>query len=168
MSCTKWISIGVCVVLQRVCSDLANGRNVDLRQLDAHCVQLYLVYRELVAAELLGEQVALALDCVRQALQIIETALENEDGCNNHSVYQAQALSAGSIGRPSFDIPFNQLSNLLELRFTVPQIADILGVSVRTVRRRMTTYNLSVRSYYSQICDSDLDATVSEISILWQ
>ena len=36
------------------------GRNVVSTRLDSHSVQLQLVYRELVAAKLLGEQVATA------------------------------------------------------------------------------------------------------------
>ena len=127
--------------------------------MDSHSVQLQLVYRELVAAELLGEQVAPALNCVREAVRIIE----DYDVLNDQSSYQAQTLPERAIGRPRFDIPFNQLSSLLERRFTVPQISDILGVSIRTVRRIMSVYNLSVRSYYSQVSDGDLDAIVAEI-----
>ena len=36
-------------------------------------------------------------------------------------------------------------------------------IYIRTVRRRMSMYNLSVRSYYSQMSDADLDAIVAEI-----
>ncbi len=50
---------------------------------------------------------------------------------------------------------------LLEQRFTVPQISRILEVSIW---RRMTLYNLSVRSCYSQINDAYLDAPISAIS----
>ena len=40
------------------------------------------------------------------------------------------------VGRPRFDIPEEQLCSLIDSRFTVPQIADLIGVSTSTVRRR--------------------------------
>ncbi len=113
-----------------------------------------------MAAELHGHNVTHALNLIRQSLQIMECYIEDED--SGSSGYQAQTLSERAVGRPNFDIPFNQLSRLLEERFTVPQISRILGISIRTVRRRMTSYNLSVRSCYSQITDGD--AAISDIS----
>ena len=73
------------------------------------------------------------------------------------------AVQEGSCGQPSFHIPRNQLATLLESKLTVPQIAEILGVSVRTVRRRMTDYGLSVRSLYSNLTDEQLDRVVEDV-----
>jgi hypothetical protein len=39
----------------------------------------------------------------------------------------------GIVGRPCYFIPQGMLENLVNTGFTVPQIADILCVSVRTV-----------------------------------
>ena len=39
----------------------------------------------------------------------------------------------------------------------------MLGVSLRTVRRRMTEYGLSVRSSYSDMDDSELEAVVQQL-----
>ena len=66
----------------------------------------------------------------------------------------AQLLITGGVGRPVFEIPRGQLQYLFESRFSVPQIAQLLGVSISTVRRRMSSYNLSVRSTYSPMTDS--------------
>ena len=66
------------------------------------------------------------------------------------------------IGRPKFCIGLEQLSMLLEHRFSVPQIAEMLGVSISTIRRRMTEYGLSVAASYSSLSD-DLDALTKEI-----
>lgn len=66
-------------------------------------------------------------------------------------------------GRPRFCIPYTQLVHLLGYRFTVPQIACMIGVSVRTIRRRMSEFGLSIRSVYSSISDAELDAVVGEI-----
>uniref|UniRef100_A0A1X7V4S0 Uncharacterized protein n=1 Tax=Amphimedon queenslandica TaxID=400682 RepID=A0A1X7V4S0_AMPQE len=60
----------------------------------------------------------------------------------------------------SFIIPSEHLSVLIEHRFTVVQIAEMLGVSVRTIRRRISSYWLSVRESYFTITDNKLDEIV--------
>ena len=52
----------------------------------------------------------------------------------------------GSAGRPPFHIPPSQLIALLESGFTIPKIADLIGVSVRTIGRRMSACGLSIRA----------------------
>ena len=42
----------------------------------------------------------------------------------------------------------------------------MMGVSVSTIRRRMSALGLSVRGYYSNLSDSELDEIVR--SIQWQ
>lgn len=42
----------------------------------------------------------------------------------------------------------------------MPQIAELLGVSVSTVRCRMSAFNLSIRATYSSITDDRLDELV--------
>lgn len=58
-----------------------------------------------------------------------------------------------------------QLLFLLENHFRVPDISRILCVSVRTIRRRMTEYGLSVRQTYSDITDEQLGHVVSAIIV---
>ena len=72
-------------------------------------------------------------------------------------------LSQTRRGRPKFDIHKEQLQHLLQLHFTCPKIAALLGVSLRTVRRRMTEYGLSVSGLYSDISNCELDRLVDEI-----
>ena len=60
-----------------------------------------------------------------------------------------------------------QLTMLIEHRFSVPQIAEMFGVSVSTLRRRMTEYGLSISATYSSISDEDLDALVDEIQVMF-
>ena len=75
---------------------------------------------------------------------------------------QTEPIRDGRIGRPKFSISCKQLSMLLEHRFSVPQIANMLGVSVSTVRR-ITDYNLSVSATYATITSGELDSLVGEI-----
>ena len=55
------------------------------------------------------------------------------------------------------------LACLQEIRFTVPQIASIIGVSVQTLRRRMSEYVLSVHAFCSALTDYQLVIIVEEI-----
>ena len=65
-------------------------------------------------------------------------------------------------GRPSYDINEDQLRSLIDLRFTVPQISELLHVSMRTTERRLAGYGISARSF-STITDEELDSVVMEI-----
>ena len=59
--------------------------------------------------------------------------------------------------------PYEQLNFLLERRFTVVQISALLGVSSRTVERRLQEFGLSVRATYADISEEHLDSTVNQI-----
>ena len=84
------------------------------------------------------------------------------------SVYAVQPVQTGAVGRPSIDVSPNQPSFLIENGFSVPQMADMIGVSVRTVQRRMSEFGLSIRAQYSAITNTELDRLVSEFqSSLW-
>ena len=65
-------------------------------------------------------------------------------------------------GRPQYDIK-EDLESLLELGFNFRQIAEIFGVSERTIRWRRMFFGLPVGNNYSTISDDDLDFTISNI-----
>lgn len=70
---------------------------------------------------------------------------------------------AGLQGRPRFDIEREQLAEMLQSNLSVPRIANLLGVSSRTVFRRMKEFGLSVSELYSSISDEELDNVVTSI-----
>lgn len=151
--------------ISRICSDLQqylDGRQLDVDALETYELRLELIYREVVAIEILHSRQFGVQSHLRQALSIVRdmilVAQRREDG-----YYQAPINCDGSVGRPPFQVPRTQLSQLLSMCFTVPQISGILGVSVRTLRRRMSDYRLSVRSFYSDISDSTLEELVRHI-----
>lgn len=74
-----------------------------------------------------------------------------------------EGIFTGSPGRPKFNIPYEQLNFLLERRFTTVQISALLGVSSRTVERRLQEFGLSVRATYAHITEEDLDTTIDQI-----
>ena len=69
----------------------------------------------------------------------------------------------GSVGCSSLIISREQVKYLMECNFTVKDMSDILGMSKRTVERRMNQYELTNMNRFSTIDDERLDAIVSEI-----
>ena len=60
------------------------------------------------------------------------------------STFQACLVVDGNVGRPQFDIPHQQLEYLIKARFAVPQIAEVVGVSLSTILRRMLDYSITI------------------------
>ncbi len=126
--------------------------------------------RELLAMDACGELSECgreAMRCLSQAYTNMRTIVDqvNRFQGDDEGLYQAAVVPTGSIGRPSFDIPRSQLDHLLNNRFTVPEIANLIGVSVSTIRRRMSIYQLSVRETYTQLGDDELDRMVSDAQL---
>ena len=66
-------------------------------------------------------------------------------------------VRSGTPGRPAFHICKEQPEMLLKARLSVPCVAELLYVSSRTIERRMLEYGLSVRAFYAEIQDCQLD-----------
>lgn len=150
--------------LQRVISDLSlyeDGRAVSA---GATLNQLEIVYRELVALDALGELTSpgtSALELTASAIEEVQCVIQSAQLII--SCYSSPLLRDGTVGRPRYDIPGGTLKFLIESGFTVPQIADVLYVSVRTVRRRMSQYDLSIQATFTNISEQELDAIVASI-----
>ena len=84
----------------------------------------------------------------------------------NRDRVTSRRLLRGNMGRPRFDIEQDQLEYLLDLCFTCPDIARLLGVSLRTVRRRMEEFGICVRDRYSSISDAELDEELVSIKYI--
>ena len=153
--------------LQRLASDMSSllgEEEVPLVAIEVLETQLELIYRELVCLEVLGNLSASevsALELCGQALEELR-AITTISGHSGVDVEYESSLTV-SAGRPRYDIPKDQLEFLLQSKFSVPQISLLLNVSVRTIRRRMEQYELSVRALYSTLSDQDLDNVVRSI-----
>lgn len=79
------------------------------------------------------------------------------------ALHTAVGSGAGMTGRPRFEIEREELAEMLLTNLSVPCIANLLGVSVRTVFRRMREFGLSVSELYSSISDDELDNLVTAI-----
>uniref|UniRef100_A0A8C1IZN1 Integrase core domain-containing protein n=1 Tax=Cyprinus carpio TaxID=7962 RepID=A0A8C1IZN1_CYPCA len=82
---------------------------------------------------------------IEEILNVLVSALEILDSCQCTVLNGCQApiIRSGKTGRPRFDTSKEHLEFLLEFDFTVPEIARLLDVSVRTIRRRMKELELS-------------------------
>ena len=77
--------------------------------------------------------------------------------------YCPQKIYSQYRGRPSFDITKEQIELFLEYNFLLPQISEILGVSLSTVNRRLKDYGLSVTQTYSTISATELDKITQQL-----
>lgn len=141
-----------------------DGR-LQLEAVDFFLVTLELVQRELVATEQMNgfdEDVDEASECVRESLTFLR-------GFHNVPAPACESagppvLHRGCVGSPKFEIPYQQMTFLIESRFTAPQMAEIFEVSLRTVRRRMASYGLSVTAaQYAVLSDEEVDDLIREI-----
>lgn len=154
--------------IQSVISELDNiaaSSNVSLSFAEALEYRIELVYRDMIAKEASGElnlQEQQALPLIATAFSNLRLVVENLELLPPQTV-QPVLLLDGSVGRPRYGISYHQLETLISMNLTVPRIAQLLGVSVSTVRRRMREYDLSIRETYSNITDASLDAIVSDV-----
>ena len=61
---------------------------------------------------------------------------------------------------PVFEISKDHLEYLVEYELKTPDIAEALGVSVSTIKRRLQEFNISSRATLTEISDDDLDSVV--------
>ena len=129
---------------------------------DAFVVCVEMVLRELLVQEQLdGHSFDVARTLVSEALTCLR-AFQNEAETDPPQ-YSPPTRYMGCVGQPRFDIPQQQLATLVESGFTGPQMANIIGVSLSTVRRRMAQFGLSISAEYASLSDDDLHKLVREI-----
>lgn len=123
------------------------------------------MYRNLLAQEIicgLQDPEKEALDDLARAYAAISKLVDSLPNISTGAIsFQASIVLDGNVGRPSFDIPLSQLQYLIDNRFSVPQIAQMMNVSVSTIRRRMSVYNLYIQDTYSVLSDEELDVIVT-------
>ena len=158
---SSWILVN----LRTIVADLTiyNNFSYTLNTIESFKWRIEIIYRELLAIEVLNghlmDHESSALECLEKAYQIFSNLMDRL--LSLPSLQQALLMRTGSVGRPSFDISPHQLEYLIENQFSVPQIAQMLGVSISTIRRRMSTFDLSIRSTYTTFTNEQLDEIVS-------
>lgn len=82
---------------------------------------------------------------------------------HSRGAFQAGCIFTGQPGRPKLNVPQEQLQFLIERRFNTTQIASLLGVSPRTIERRLRKHNLNISTSYSNLSDQDLDTVIKSV-----
>jgi transposase InsO family protein len=81
-----------------------------------------------------------------------------------NSTCRPTTVNSGSVGRPALDIPKETLKMFLNYGFSLIKISEMLGVSRKTISRRIRHFGLLEEvPRYTNISNVDLDVIVSEI-----
>ena len=113
---------------------------------DGALVQAELVLRDCLLLEELFQQGGEAIvEAIGAVVATVQQILD-ESRCHRRQ------------GRPKVPVREDQLVTLLELQFSNQDIANLLQVSARTVRRRIIEYGLVEDYSFSTIGDTDFDA----------
>lgn len=117
-----------------------------------NCLVRYLGVNDSISDQLVG--------LVRDAKDLLEVLVQQNT--SSHS-YRVEQVSHGGRGRPKFDVSREQLEFLLERGFSVRDVAQLLGLSLRTTERRLQEFGISCGQFFTSIDDETLDCTVETI-----
>ena len=92
-----------------------------------------------------------------------QTKFQNLLGYHAHAPDLGWFAPHGGRGRPKFFVSREQLQYLLERGFYVPDVAKLLGLSLRTTERRLQEFGISSGQFFTTIDNETLDRTVCTI-----
>ena len=101
-------------------------------------------------------------ECLQGALHALECVVDDESHSDGLT---ATVRQTGERGRPSFEIAQEQLEYFVQLGFSAKSIAGMLGVSKRTVQRRLHDAQIGISETYSNMTDGELDEIIREIKM---
>ncbi|KAK1874860.1 Glycine--tRNA ligase beta subunit [Dissostichus eleginoides] len=109
----------------------------------------------------LSGQVDMPQDVINALTEL--SRLVNIEDISNQTPHQVPVMQ-GEMGRPKYVVCPQQLQGLIEdLSLPVSAIATLLGVSEKTVKRRMHGNGLSIKQSYSTRTDDELDNLVRSV-----
>ena len=89
---------------------------------------------------------------------------EDLPGNASNTGRRPETINTSSVGQPALEIPKETLKLFLNYGFSFVKISEMLGVSTKTVSRRIKFFNLQEDiPKYTSISNEALDAIVSEI-----
>ena len=116
-------------------------------------LQLDFLHRMLVSLDVEDDVVDM-IGTLNENFSVLERSSSH---ANVTEGYRPLCTSLGERGRPSFQIPKEQLSFLLELGFKVQEVSSILGVGKHTIERRMAAFGLCVSGEYEKWIMKDIE-----------
>ena len=126
-----------------------------LENLLSNCVNLFDLIEE--------QQYNNIIDAIQNYIFILRSRVVNPGVGNQLSSAYNAPVHNSTAGRPRCEITFDQLSFLVGENFNRGRIADCLGVSVSTVRRRLRDNGIWIGESYSSISDLELDRLIINI-----
>uniref|UniRef100_I3KBR5 Integrase core domain-containing protein n=1 Tax=Oreochromis niloticus TaxID=8128 RepID=I3KBR5_ORENI len=122
----------------------------------------FLTRHELVLFESFSQQIG-GLSEITEALQNVHHLVKCEINITSVGIIELETEVGLGPGHPKIVLEREKLKNLLDTQLPVSCIAKCLGVSRRTIFRRMQEFDLSVRGTYSTMNDQELDNIISTI-----
>lgn len=122
----------------------------------------FLTRHELILFESFSQQIG-GLSEVTEALQNVHHLVQCEINITSVGIIELETEVGLGPGHPKIVLEREKLKNLLDTQLPVSCIAKCLGVSRRTIFRRMQEFDLSVRGTYSTMNDQELDNIISAI-----
>ncbi|XP_076830132.1 uncharacterized protein LOC143476036 [Brachyhypopomus gauderio] len=126
---------------------------LDLDYLQFVINQEMIIFRSLLGQVEMPEDIVSSLTELSMLLSVMD---------NGNQVPQVPVLQ-GHMGRPKYCVPPQQLKHLVQISLPVWHIAELLGVSKKTLKRRMDENGLSVKQTYSDLTDEQLDSLVRSV-----
>ncbi|KAL3988945.1 hypothetical protein ACER0C_013263 [Sarotherodon galilaeus] len=120
----------------------------------------FVIDHEMVLLRSLSDQVEIPQSIINALIEL-STVLSMEDV--NEQTPSQMSVSEGKLGRPNYNVSPVQLQILTEMFLSITQIAKLLGISVRTVKRCLHEYGISIKQCYSTTSDEELDNLVRSI-----
>ncbi|KAL4009206.1 hypothetical protein ACER0C_003058 [Sarotherodon galilaeus] len=120
----------------------------------------FVIDHEMVLLRSLSDQVEIPQSIINALIEL-STVLSMEDV--NEQTPSQMSVSEGKLGRPNYNVSPVQLQILTEMFLSITQIAKLIGISVRTVKRRLHEYGISIKQCYSTTSDEELDNLVRSI-----
>ncbi|KAL2082411.1 hypothetical protein ACEWY4_022229 [Coilia grayii] len=134
--------------------DASTRQPIDLEHVEFIC------RRDLAVMESLARHIHFPDEIHHGLLHLLSLITEEVDR-RRPTVFLQRTV--GHTGRPKIVVSQDHLQHLLDIDLSVPCIAKLLGVSERTVYRRMNQWGLSISQTYSQISDDELDHLITQI-----
>lgn len=122
----------------------------------------FLIRHQLTLFASFSEQIGGVSD-ILEALQSLHNMIQCELDANSISCVDYDTEFGPGSCRPRIALSKEMLEGLLDTHLPATCIAKCLGVSRRTLYRRMKEFNLSVRGLYSTMTDQELDEVISSI-----
>ena len=124
---------------------------------------LVIASRELKKGQQIMDDVLLAIIESQKVISDLEERFSNFEENQLQFVCSTNAGNGGR-GRPKLVIPQEQLEGVRSLGFSWTDIAKLLGVSERTIRRRRETFDMpSTGQAFLQIDDDEIDRKIQGI-----